>query len=82
MICKGCGKEMYLDDRDYRFKGNLDKYWECENCHSSCIEEIRYSQSFKEHWTIRNEEYQEDKFKKFTIKHNIDTTLRIKKGEL
>ena len=79
MICKGCKKEMYLDDRDYRFKGNLDKYWECENCHSSCIEEIRYSQSFKEHWTIRNE-YEETK--EFTIKHNIDTSLRIKKGEL
>ena len=85
MICKGCGKKMILDNKDVRFRGNLDKYWECENCHSSCIEEIRFSQSFKEHWTVRyfNTLFQEYMLiKKYTIKHVIDTSVRIKKGNL
>lgn len=76
---------MILDDRDYRFKGNIDKYWLCEHCHTTCIEEIRFSQSFKEHWTLRYfntlfHEYMT--IKEFTIKHVIDTSIRIKKGEL
>ena len=85
MICKECKKQMILDDRDYHFKGNMDKYWLCEHCHTTCIEEIRFSQSFKEHWTLRYfntlfHEYM--KIKEFTIKHVIDTSIRIKKGEL
>ena len=47
--CKECGKEMYLDDIDFRFKGCFDNYFICENCQTSCIEEIRFNQSFKEH---------------------------------
>ena len=77
MKCKQCQKEMILDDRDYRFKGNMDKYWICENCYSSCIEEIRFNQSFREHWTLRKERDNEASEKKITIKHNIE----IKKAQ-
>lgn len=66
MICKECNNEMILDDEDFRFKGNTDKYWLCENCHTSCIEEIRFNQSFKEHWL--NEEKHID----YSIKKNIN----------
>ena len=65
MICKECKNEMILDDEDFRFKGNTNKYWICENCHTSCMEEIRYNQSFKEHW------YNEEKNIDYDIKHNI-----------
>lgn len=65
--CKECGKEMYLDDIDFRFKGCFDNYFICENCQTSCIEEIRFNQSFKEHWHSENN----DNVKDYTIKHNI-----------
>ena len=78
MICKECGKSMYLDNRHERFKGNIDKYWLCANCQTSCIEEIRFSQSFREFWHCENN----DKAKEYTIKHVIDTSVRIKKGNL
>ena len=61
---------MLLDDKDFRFNGCLDKYWLCENCSVSCIEEIRFNQSFKEHWLS------EEKGIDYTIKHNIV----VKKG--
>ena len=85
MICRECGKKMLIDDKKTFFKGCVDKYWICKNCHSSCIEEIRFSQSFKEHWTIR---YYNTLFRKYmlikeyTIKHKIDTSVRIKRGDL
>lgn len=37
MKCKECGAEMYLDDEDFNFKGNKDKYWCCDKCETSCI---------------------------------------------
>lgn len=27
MICKECGKGMYLDDTERNFPGNYDRYW-------------------------------------------------------
>ena len=81
MVCKECKKQMILDDRDYHFKGNVDKYWLCEHCHTTCIEEIRFSQSFKEHWTVHDIE-NDVTLKEYTIKHKIDTSIRIKRGEL
>ncbi len=45
MICKFCNSEMRLDDRDYRFKGNQDNYWACDDCNASCFEKIRYGKS-------------------------------------
>ena len=45
MICKYCGKEMILDDTDFRFDGCEDRYWLCENCEASCFEKIRYHKS-------------------------------------
>ena len=85
MICRECGKKMILDDKDVKFRGNLDKYWICEHCHTTCIEEIRFSQSYKEHWTLRyfntlSHEYMT--IIEFTLKHKIDTSVRIKRGGL
>lgn len=68
MICKECGAIMRIDDRDYRFKGCYDLYWACDDCCTSCIEEIRYSQSFKEIWHSENN----DEVKDYVIKHSID----------
>ena len=47
MKCKYCNIEMRLDDRDYRFKGNYDNYWVCDNCSGcvGCFEKIRYGKS-------------------------------------
>ena len=53
-VCKECGAKMYLDDRDFNFKGNYDNYWCCEECQTSCIEQVRYGQPFKEIWHSEN----------------------------
>ena len=45
MICKYCGKKMRLDDVDYNFKFNRNKYWICYNCHACAFEKIRYNKS-------------------------------------
>lgn len=49
MTCKYCNQEMIKDDVDFRFKGNKDIYWLCE-CGGSCVEEIRFSKTFKLEW--------------------------------
>lgn len=67
MKCLECGSEMYLDDRDTNFKGNYDNYWLCENCQTSCIEQVRYSQTFKEIWHSEND----DVVKDYEIKHRL-----------
>lgn len=54
MICKECGSKMFLDDKDCRFKGNHDNYWNCEKCLTSCIEEVRFGRPFKEIWHSEN----------------------------
>ena len=54
MFCRECGSKMYLDDKDINFKGNYDNYWCCPNCHTSCIEQIRFSKPFKEIWHSEN----------------------------
>ena len=53
-VCKECGAKMYLDDRDFNFKGNYDNYWCCEECQTSCIEQVRYGRPFKEIWHSEN----------------------------
>lgn len=55
MFCRECGATMYIDDKGYRFKGNYDNYWECPNCKTSCVEEVRYSKTQKELWHSENE---------------------------
>ena len=65
MICKECGAEMYLDDRDTNVKGNCDNYWCCNECQTSCIEQVRFAQSFKEIWHSENG----DEVKDYEIKH-------------
>lgn len=44
--CPVCGKQMYLDDIDYNFKGNQNEYWCCpdDECRTSAYARIRYSQ--------------------------------------
>lgn len=54
MICKECGSKMYLDDKDFNFKGNYDNYWCCETCLTSCIEQVRFAKPFKEFWHSEN----------------------------
>ena len=65
--CKMCGAKMYLDDQDYGFKGKYDNYWNCPNCSTSCIEEIRFSQKFKEHWHSENNGHVVEESIKFSI---------------
>lgn len=67
MICKECGSNMRLDDKDYNFTGNYDIYWCCDNCQTSCIEQVRCSQSFKEIWHSENN----NDVKDYEIKHEI-----------
>lgn len=69
MICKECGSDMYLDDQDYNFKGNYNNYWNCEkdDCLTSCIEQVRFGQSFKEEWHSENN----NEVKDYVVKHNI-----------
>ena len=65
--CKECGEKMYLDDIDYRFKGCFDNYFICENCQTSCIEEVRFNQSFQERSHTENNDIAKD----YVIKHKI-----------
>ena len=67
MVCKECGAKMYLDDKDYNFKGNYDNYWCCEKCHTCCIEQVRFGQPFIEKWHSEN-----DGVKDYAIKHQIE----------
>jgi len=63
MKCKECGSDMYLDDKDYMFKGCYDEYWSCESCQTSCILKIRYGKPYKAFWHSENGEvkdYTED----------------------
>lgn len=46
---------MYLDDKDFDFKGKHDNYWCCPNCQTSCIEEVRFSRRFREIWHSEND---------------------------
>ena len=63
MKCRECGADMYLDDKDYNFKGNYDNYWNCEKCQTSCIEQVRFAKPFKEIWHSEN-----DGVKDYTIR--------------
>lgn len=54
MKCKECNETMYLDVRDFNFTGNYDNYWNCPKCQTCCIEEIRFSKTFKEIWHSEN----------------------------
>jgi len=60
---------MYLDDTDYKFEGNYDDYWNCEECQTSCIEEVRFGQTYKEIWHSENN----DEVKDYEIRHKINT---------
>lgn len=67
MICRECGSVMFVDDREYRFKGNYDLYWNCTECSTSCIEEVRFDQIYKEIWHSENGKFPKD----YAIKHQI-----------
>ena len=64
MLCRECGSKMFLDDKDFNFKGNYDNYWCCENCQTSCIEQVRFAKLFKEIWHSEN-----NGVKDYVIKH-------------
>ena len=69
MQCRECGSKMYLDDKDFNFKGCYDNYSCCEQCQTSCIEEVRFSQRFKEIWHSENNNTVKD----YEFKYNIVT---------
>mgnify|MGYP007123127803 CR=1 FL=1 len=72
MKCRECGSNMYLDDKDYNFKGCYDNYYNCEKCNTSCIEEIRYNKSFLEIWHSEND----NEVKDYVVKPPIKRTKR------
>lgn len=51
MICPVCKNEMLLDDIDYNFKGNYDKYYYCRINHCcSCVDKFRFGKHFVTEW--------------------------------
>ncbi len=54
MKCYKCKNEMILDDKDKSFEGCEDRYWYCEKCEISCIEEIRFHQRYRAIWQDEN----------------------------
>lgn len=44
MKCEFCNADMRLDDVDFNYTGNMDKYWECDKCHASALIKIRYGE--------------------------------------
>ena len=45
--CPVCGKHMVVDDVDYKFAGNEDIYFICEEHYTSKILRIRYGKLWK-----------------------------------
>jgi hypothetical protein len=64
MLCRECGSKMFLDYKDFNFRGNVDYYWCCEKCQTSCVELVRFAKTFKEIWHSEN-----DGVKDYVIKH-------------
>lgn len=54
MTCKECNAKMRKDDVDKMFNGCMNIYWLCDHCNTSCIEKIRFNQSWKEMWHVEN----------------------------
>lgn len=40
--CKYCGTLMNLDDVDYSFEGNEDRYYVCPKCNALLLVKVRY----------------------------------------
>ena len=59
---------MFLDDKDFNFKGNYDNYWCCEECQTSCIEQVRFGQPCKELWHSENNNVVKD----YVVKHQLN----------
>lgn len=55
MICKKCGSLMDIDDVDFRFEGNYDRYYICSNmhCRNAGFDKVRYNK------VIYEEQYNE-----------------------
>ena len=41
---------MTKDDVDFNFKGNVNIYWLCEHCNTTCYEAVRFDKSYKRIW--------------------------------
>lgn len=78
MVCRECGATVYLDTKDYRFKGHCDYYWNCPECQTSCIQEVRYGQPVKEIWHSENNGEVKDYIIKSTAIHQFDTAASRK----
>lgn len=68
MICRYCNSQMRLDDKDKDFPGKYDNYWICDNCNTSCIEEVRFAQRFRELWHKEDGNVVKDETIKYQVK--------------
>lgn len=59
MYCRECGSKM-LKDKDPFNKFDFDIYYDCPNCVTSCILEIRLGRRFLEIWHSENDNYVKD----------------------
>lgn len=50
MNCRFCGKKMWLDDYDCVRKGNCTKFYLCDDCNSTCIENVVCNITVQERW--------------------------------
>ncbi|NLE06507.1 MAG: DNA (cytosine-5-)-methyltransferase [Crenarchaeota archaeon] len=48
---------MFLDDKDYNFKGCYDNYWLCKKCGASAFEKVRYGKRFIVEWQKGENDY-------------------------
>ncbi|MBE6645010.1 MAG: hypothetical protein E7612_06505 [Ruminococcaceae bacterium] len=77
MKCRECGATMYLDCKDYGFKGKYDNYWNCPDCQTSCIEEVRFSKTQRELWHSENNGVKDE-----IVKYNYhNDTITVTKGD-
>ena len=65
MYCYFCGSKMDLDDKDFVKKGTFDKYWYCEKCNASCIEEYKSFKLVSINWHLENDKICIDKIFNF-----------------
>ena len=54
MKCRECGAEMYRDDVDRIDNKSSDEYWNCPDCQTSCIVEVRCGFKMGENWHSEN----------------------------
>ena len=54
MKCRECGADMFLDDVDIINHSSKDIYYNCTECQTSCIVEVRCGFNIGENWHSEN----------------------------